>query len=80
MRRIQLELNEETIERAQRAADEAHCSVGELFTRLLEQVAIQAPGPDPLLGMMADEPELIDRVLESAMKARADRILRHTGG
>lgn len=80
MPRIQLELNEETIVRAQRAAEDAHCSVEELFARLLEHVAIPAPGPDPLLGLMADEPGLIDQVLESAMKARAERILRHTGG
>lgn len=34
------------------------------------------PKPDPLLGLMADEPELLDEVVEAAMMARESHPLR----
>jgi predicted DNA-binding antitoxin AbrB/MazE fold protein len=36
----------------------------------------QAAPPDPLLGSMAEEPELIDQVVDEAMKARESHPLR----
>jgi len=36
------------------------------------------PAHDPLLGLFADEPELMDEIVESAMKDRETRPLRLT--
>lgn len=35
---------------------------------------------DPFLGMFAHEPELIDQVIELAMRAREEHPLRQPGG
>jgi hypothetical protein len=74
MKRIELELDEETLERARQLAAARQCSLEELIRDLLQQVQ-QLP-QDPYLGMLADEPELIDQVIESAMKAREEHPLR----
>jgi len=36
--------------------------------------------PDPLLGMFADEPDLMDEIVDSAMRARESHPLRRSGG
>lgn len=48
-----------------------------LATTALEQVGqAAAAARDPLLGLFADEPELMDEVVESAMRDREVRPLR----
>jgi predicted transcriptional regulator len=76
MKRIELELDEETLERAQQLAAARQCSLEELIKDLLKQTEAHKPLQDPYLGMLADEPELIDRVTESAMEAREEHPLR----
>jgi len=39
-----------------------------------------AGGQNPLVGLLADEPDLADAILQSAMAARETRPLRMTGG
>jgi hypothetical protein len=76
MKRIELELDEETLERARQLAAARQCSLEELIKDLLKQTEAHKPLQDPYLGMLADEPELIDRVTESAMEAREEHPLR----
>jgi hypothetical protein len=64
MKRIELELDEETLERARQLAAARQCSLEELIKDLLKQTEAHKPLQDPYLGMLADEPELIDRVTE----------------
>jgi hypothetical protein len=44
-----------------------------LVTMLDSPPPIDAPNADPLLGAMADEPELLDRVMVSIYKSRETR-------
>jgi hypothetical protein len=41
-----------------------------LRTMLDRKLPIKKVGTDPLFGLMSDEPELVDRVLEAALLAR----------
>ncbi len=45
-----------------------------------ETAGRQDPGEDSLLGLFADEPELIDEVCRTALEERASRPLRASGG
>jgi hypothetical protein len=48
-----------------------------LLTLLTNSLTTNPPvGSDPLLGLMSDEPELLDAVVESAMAARERDLLR----
>ena len=77
---IQIELDEQTVQRAQQVAGARLCSVANLVKELLEPLSKPALSRDPFEGMFADEPELMDEVVESAMKAREEQPLRRSGG
>ncbi len=70
MERIELELDEETFSCARRLAASRHSTIEGLIAALIEQLDVAATVDDPLLGMFAGEPDLIDGVVESAMQAR----------
>lgn len=72
MRTVELEIDDQTLELAERTARARQCTVGQLFRNLLEKM----PSGDPWLGMLADEPELADTVVEAAMAARETQPLR----
>jgi hypothetical protein len=81
MEKVELEIEERTLERARRLAASRHCSLGQLVSQALDQLG--APGhvtTNLVLGVFADEPELMDQVVESAMVAREQHPLRHAGG
>ncbi len=50
------------------------------FEKLFPRPSAPATMRDPLWGMMADDPQLMDEVVESAMKAREEHPLRSSGG
>jgi uncharacterized protein YprB with RNaseH-like and TPR domain len=71
MKTIQLQLDEQTFERAWRIATLRPRTLEELIQEIISQLGETEAANDPLLGMFAHEPELIDQVIESAMKARS---------
>ena len=80
MERIELELDEQTLARARRLAVARHSTLEALIAVLIERLdETEAPG-DPLLGMFAAEPELLDQVVESTMQAREEHPLRPVDG
>ena len=80
MTTIELEIEEQTFEQIQRLADSRGCSWQELVKDLLRQ-AVPPDGTEGVfLGLFADEPELIDQVVEAAMRAREEQPLRQTSG
>ena len=79
MEMLQLQLDEQTIERARRLSKLRRRSLEELITEIIEQMRVTEPADNHLLGMFADEPELMDEVVESAMIAREQHPLRHAG-
>ena len=76
MKTIELQLDEETFERAQRLAEVRRYTLETLIAEIIEHLALIDIKADPLLGMFADEPEIIDQVVESAMMARELHPLR----
>ena len=80
METIQLQLDEQTLERARRLAESRGCTVAELVTELIEQLGAVEATRDVFLGMFAHEPDLMDQVVESAMRAREEHPLRSGSG
>ena len=80
MERIEIELEEETLERARKLAEARHCSLDELVRAFIQQETKPTSSVDTMLGMFADEPDLLDEVVESAMRARERDSLRRTVG
>ena len=80
MERIELELDEQTLERARRLAEARRCTVEQLLKELIEQLEVAPPTVDVFLGLFAQEPELVDQVVESVMQAREQHPLRQSGG
>ncbi|MGA2034501.1 MAG: hypothetical protein ABSG68_19820 [Thermoguttaceae bacterium] len=76
MRTIELEIDDRTLELAEQAARARECTVSQLLRDLLEKLPSNRQVADPWLGMLADEPELADFVVESAMEARQTQPLR----
>jgi hypothetical protein len=80
MERIELELDERTLARARQLAASRHSTIEGLITALIEQLDVVAAVDNPLLGMFAGEPEVIDQAVESSMQAREEHPLRQTSG
>ena len=80
METIELQLDEQTLERARQFAESRRCTLEELISEIIGQLGTAGAESDPFLGMFAGEPELMDQVVASAMKAREDHPLRQTCG
>ena len=80
MEKIELQLDEQTLARALRLAESRWGGLEELITEIIEQMEVVETADDPFLGMFADEPELIDQVIESIMMAREAHPLRQSNG
>ena len=76
LKTIQLQLDEQTLERARRIAKIRHRTLEELIEEIISQLGEAEAANDPFLGMLAHEPELVDQVIESVMKAREEHPLR----
>lgn len=75
---IVLQIDEATLERARQLAESRQCTLEELIEDMLKQAGMTEEDTDPLLGMFAQEPELIDQVVALAMSAREEHPLRHS--
>ena len=80
MKTIELELDEQTFEQAQRLAGARHYTLERLVVKIIEQLATIETKTDPLLGMFVQEPELIDQVIASVMLSREIHPLRPVNG
>ena len=80
MERIELELDDETLAHARNLAEARRCSLEDLLKGLIHQQAGPIATADTILGLFADEPELLDDVVESAMLARERDPLRQAFG
>ena len=79
MTTIELQLDEHTLELARRAAESRHSTLEALIQEIVRLLAASEPAEDPIVGMFAQEPELLDHVIESAMRAREHDPLRLPG-
>jgi hypothetical protein len=80
MERIEIGLDEQMLERGRRLAEACRCTVEQLLKELIEQLEVAPPMVDVFLGLFAQEPELIDQVVESVMQVHEQHPLRQSGG
>lgn len=80
MGKIELYLDEKTISRALKLAESRRCSLEELIKEIIERLEVSESTNDPFLGMVADEPGLMDQVIASAMISREVHPLRRSNG
>ena len=64
MTKIELELNDSTLEQAKTHATKQHITVEKLFANILEQQVPILPSSRSSLGLFADEPDIMDHVME----------------
>ncbi len=76
---IELHLDETVMERARQLAQAQGATVETVLTDIITR-GVAAGDGDPWLGMFADEPELLDDVVASAMTARERDALRAARG
>lgn len=75
MNKTTIELDETTTNRARKLADLRHCTVDELVRHLISEAPIDTAEGD-LVGMLADEPELVDQIMQDVYRTRESQGLR----
>lgn len=80
MAKIELELDEKTLEKAHWMAKWHHCTLDELIAKAIEQFAVAEAPNYPLLGGWEDEAELVDEIMEEIMQNRAAHPLNQKFG
>jgi len=70
MKTVEIHLDDQTFVKAQQFASFHQCTLEDLIKDIIEQLGISEPIEDNIIGMFADEPELLDEIVESAMLAR----------
>jgi predicted transcriptional regulator len=74
MEKIEIELDKQTLERVQQLAESRQCTLSELITEVVKLLANIKVTKDPWMGLLADEPELVDEILEEAMRNRSSQL------
>ncbi len=74
MIKIEIELNESIVEQASANASSQHITIEQLFANIPEQNVPPVPTATRLLGLFADEPELMDRVMDMIRAQREEPI------
>ena len=73
---IKLQLDDKTFEQVKHIATRRRATVETLIQDLVQRLVTAETTDDPLLGMFAQEPDLMDAVTTSAMQAREANPLR----
>lgn len=71
-----VELDSQTSERARRLAQARGTTIAALVQSLIAQLDRDESMPDLLLGLFADEPALLDQVVDQTMQTRESQPLR----
>ena len=69
-------LSDDTLKMAVRIAQQRHCTVDELIRNLLQPIDKPRRHGRGIIGLMSDEPELMDEVMKSVYEAREKHPLR----
>lgn len=73
MKTVEIRIASDVYERAEALARSRQCSVEELVSRLIVQADERHETRDETMGLFADDPDLIDAVVEQAMADRERR-------
>ncbi|MFO7917335.1 MAG: hypothetical protein R6V13_04595 [Anaerolineae bacterium] len=77
---IEIELNERALARLRQMAENRNTTIERVLQDMVECVLESQASDDVVLGMFAQEPELIDEVVAEAMEARkSDPLRQHSG-
>ena len=76
MQTVRLKLDRQTLRHIKELAAARNCTVEQFLQDLVAELEKPA---DPLLGLFRDEPELLDQVVQDAMRDRETRPLRLAG-
>lgn len=76
MKTLELQLDENTFQRALRLATYYQLTLEELFAQALDKIKTPSSTDDPMLGLFSEEAELIDEIVESAMQTREQQSWR----
>ncbi|MCM0591844.1 MAG: hypothetical protein HEQ35_23170 [Gloeotrichia echinulata IR180] len=74
MEKIELEIDRLTFERVKTLAMLNKSTVSELLTQVMARLAEIQEKKDPLMGLYADIPEVVDEILAEAMEKRGYRV------
>lgn len=80
MKTLEVQVDEQSLERARRVVEGQQITLEALPRGVIERMGAPAGSDDPYLGMFADEPDLVDSMLESAMRASETHALRAPNG
>lgn len=70
---VKLELSESTMERALRLAAARNETLEQLITDLVEEKPLPQASSDRVIGMFAEDADLLDEIVEEAMRDREAR-------
>ncbi|MBD2411039.1 hypothetical protein FACHB389_13515 [Nostoc calcicola FACHB-389] len=70
MQKIEFELDRLTFERAKTLAIVNQSTLSELISHVIERLAEIQEKKDPLMGLYADIPEVVDEIVAEAMEKR----------
>jgi len=73
---LELKLPKSTYNALQQAAEQKRKSAGELALDAIQVYLEQPAKIDPLLGLFADDPDLMDEIVADAMRSRENSPLR----
>lgn len=77
---IEIQLNERALARLKKIAEQKHVTIEKVLQDMIERLLEAQSSEDLVLGMFAQEPELMDDVVAEAMKARESDPLRQRDG
>lgn len=77
---IELTLDQQTLEQAQKVAHQRQATLESLLIELIEHLARLSDRRNPILGMFADDADLLDQIIESVMTSRETDPLRLPNG
>ncbi|MEQ8381568.1 MAG: hypothetical protein RH949_04250 [Coleofasciculus sp. A1-SPW-01] len=80
MTKIEVELDQQTLESAKLLAEYRQSTLPELIADVIKLLIRQKRTKDPWLGLVADEPELVDEILEEALKNRRVQLFNENIG
>ncbi len=80
MKKIEIELSEATLEKAQWMAKWHHCSLDEVISKAIDGMAVTEAPNYPFIGGWEDEPELVDEMMADIMRDRAAHPLNQRFG
>jgi hypothetical protein len=65
-----VEIDPELLERVRRLAEKSHRSVDDILQEALDRLEHPTEPPPSLVGLFADEPELVDQILDDVYRTR----------